>query len=226
LQNLKINLNPRQTAQTLFNFASRGVASQAGVVTSKDCAALVNVFDNFRKKGEGFVTPQRERGRVIQEMQICYLERLKMVPEELTEAIIPLASCLESWFQQFRLFAEPLAENLRDTALLDTSFNSIGIHHYPAKTGGITPHRDFSSSLNLIVIFVLSGDAALYTCQNRKGEAAEKVNCAPGSMVVLRAPRNQAEQRYRPFHYLTSSTTDRYSLIFRQETGPAGAGYA
>ena len=223
-----LGLDPQDIAKNLYDFEQPGATSFADVLSWELCQNIIKVSEAYRLlPGNGFVTPQRERGRVIQEMQICYLERLLQVPPELSSVIAPIAVELEKFFQRLRPYAEPLAGDLlRDTPLLGSSFNSIGIHYYPAQTGGITPHRDFASSLNLIIIFVLSGDAELYICQNRKGEEAKKTICSPRSMVILRAPRNEAEQQYRPFHYLTSSSTDRYSLIFRQETGPSGAGYA
>jgi hypothetical protein len=220
-------IDPRVIAESLYDFNKPGAVSLGNVLPISVCENIINRAETYRLSSNGeFITPQRERGRVIQEMQICYLERLSYVPEELKRVIFPVAAKLEEFFQCLYPYIVPLAKDLRDTPLLGSSFNSVGIHYYPAQTGGITPHRDFANSLNLIVIFVLSGDAELYTCSNRNGDSAKKLDCSPGSMIILRAPRNDDEQKFRPFHYLTSSSVDRYSLIFRQEVGPAGAGYA
>jgi len=123
----------------------------------------------------------------------------------------------------------PLVKQLRDTYSLfykelgnianfySGNINSIGFHHYPANSLGITPHQDYAFDYNLISIFVLEGNASLNVCRDRDKRDSMQLSAAPGSLVLLRAARKPEEQKYRPFHYIDGVKEERYSLIFRQK---------
>lgn len=107
-------------------------------------------------------------------------------------------------------------QKLGESANFTSEINSIGIHHYPANSGGISPHQDYASDKNLISIFVLKGNDPLYLCRDRNKTDTLPLNASPGDLILLRAPRNNAENSLRPFHYLEKLIEERITLIFRQ----------
>ena len=94
--------------------------------------------------------------------------------------------------------------------------NSIGIHHYRNQEEGISPHQDYARDVNLISILSISGKASFLICKGRTKEKAESLELLPGSLVLMRAPRNKKENSLRPFHCIEKVSEERYSIILRQ----------
>jgi len=215
-------LNPQAIVNELYDLSKRGAVGFPNVIKEAACDAIVKAFKQHRHL---FISAERVKGKVIQEVEMCYLERLESIPQQLVEAVSPIVRAFEPFYQQ--LASGELDTELRDSYLFGSSFNSTGVHYYPKGTAGISPHKDFTSSRNLIVIFVLKGDATLYSCKNRKGDNKVLLASTPGSLIILRAARNPKEQKCRPFHVLEGPMSeDRYSLILRQEKGLPGESYA
>jgi len=78
-------------------------------------------------------------------------------------------------------------------------------------------HRDYSTDINLISIFVLGGTAPFYVCADKQGRGKVALHSAPGSLILMRAPRNELENDYRPYHCVGAVEEERFTLLFRQK---------
>lgn len=100
--------------------------------------------------------------------------------------------------------------------------NEATVMRYPTGTGGISPHVDRRRYELLVCIVSLAGVANLRVLADRE-EANMLVSwrCAPGDMVVLRAPRFDNAEDSRPMHAVGSplGPTDRISLSLRMDCG-------
>jgi len=190
----------------IFDMSKTGATGIADIISQTACDAIIKASKIEKRL---FTAPRRVRGKVTQEMETCYLNRFKSVPEHLLATVSQVTS-------EFAGFYKELAQTANFT--LDT-FNSIGIHFYPKGSIGITPHQDFSVSHDLISVFVLSGSALFYKCDDREKTNSEVLTCSPRSLILMRAARNKEEQKKRPYHFIDGPLTeDRYSLVIRQET--------
>lgn len=107
-----------------------------------------------------------------------------------------------------------------------SSLNSIAVHRYWEGSLGITPHRDESGFVNLISVFVLSGTARFYICGARDQYRPQRIRASwhpgAGDLILLRAPRSDAEHAWRPLHGVGPVTAERYTITFRERrTGTA-----
>jgi hypothetical protein len=92
--------------------------------------------------------------------------------------------------------------------------NSFVIQRVKQGLSGIAPHRDFSSSRNLIEIVVLEGEAPFFVC-NPDGSDRLELPSEPGSLILLRGPRNERENVLRPYHGVGETKSDRYTALLR-----------
>ena len=97
------------------------------------------------------------------------------------------------------------------------SFNSMVLQRYEEGSIGITPHRDGSSFINLVCVFVIDGRGRFYVCSDRSGRDARDVDVSPGNVIVMRAPRLFSSEDNRPFHYVTDIREMRYTFGLRQK---------
>ncbi len=93
-------------------------------------------------------------------------------------------------------------------------FNEISLQKYNAGSIGITAHLDSARCQNLIVIFVLKGEAKFATCKDRSGTDAHDVNPKPGNVILMRASGFD-ESDFRPFHFLSDVTEERIAFGLR-----------
>jgi hypothetical protein len=101
-----------------------------------------------------------------------------------------------------------------ETAL---GFNSMVLQRYEKGSIGITPHRDGSSFINLVCVFVIDGRGRFYVCSDRSGRDAREVDASPGNVIVMRAPGLFSSEDNRPFHYVTDIRETRYTFGLRQK---------
>lgn len=101
-----------------------------------------------------------------------------------------------------------------ETAL---GFNSMVLQRYEKGSIGITPHRDGSSFINLVCVFVINGRGRFYICSDRSGRDAREVNASPGNVIVMRAPGLFSSEDNRPFHYVTGIRETRCTFGLRQK---------
>ena len=148
------------------------------------------------------------RGPVIQEMKTLYLE---------TRQENDLPTFFRDRIEQFKKEYTEFYQRMAKAALFNESeFNSLGIHCYPEGSIGITPHQDFTRDHNLVTSFVLSGNAPFYVARTREKEGAQRFDTPPGSLIFMRAARDECEQTGRPFHYLEGPLEEeRYSILIR-----------
>jgi len=92
--------------------------------------------------------------------------------------------------------------------------NSVVVNRFERGSTGITPHRDENKYINVIYIFVISGEAAFYVCTDRKKSCVEELPAMPGSLILLRAQRN-ANEKGRPMHAVGPVTKERHTISFR-----------
>ena len=92
------------------------------------------------------------------------------------------------------------------------ALNSIGIHKFEKGTIGILRHVDDDRYVNLIAAFVLTDDSSFTVF----GEKDAVLYPSAGSVVLLRAPRSDAELYLRPEHAVGVQGDDRYSIVVRE----------
>lgn len=93
--------------------------------------------------------------------------------------------------------------------------NSIGIHKYPVREGGLGYHRDYASNINLIATVTLKGSSNLFYAENIDGKNEFPILLNGGDLFLIRGPRNEAENSIRPYHKVESVGQERYAILFR-----------
>ena len=96
--------------------------------------------------------------------------------------------------------------------------NSIGYHKYFVGEIGITPHYDHSWFVNLVSVFVISGKGKFSIYKKRDSEeGSTEIQSLEGSLTLMRHPRNESENIFRPLHCIEKITEERVSAILRQD---------
>ncbi|MDO8511477.1 MAG: hypothetical protein Q7S55_04905 [Nanoarchaeota archaeon] len=205
-------INIEEIVQRLFDFSTLGALSIPEILTDY---ARTELLAGIAASRHLFRAVEREKKKsgVIQEMRTFYLERLQEQGEELPQILRnPLKALTEEYA---KIYAEIAAKG----NFTSQKFSSIGIHHYPVGSAGITPHQDYAADTNLIASFVLQGNAPFGICKNRQKEGALYLEASPGTLILMRAARNEQEQAARPFHFLEGPVQEeRYSLLIRDRT--------
>jgi len=93
-------------------------------------------------------------------------------------------------------------------------FNATVLQKYEKGSIGITPHRDSLRYINLVCIFIISGQGKFFVCSNRLGSDAVELNATVGNVIILRAP-GFLHSNKRPFHYVTDILETRYTFGLR-----------
>ncbi|MBS3093368.1 hypothetical protein J4456_02175 [Candidatus Pacearchaeota archaeon] len=190
--------------ENLYNFDSIGALSLDGVLTTTG----INELNSFARTYNELTKVKEMQGKVRQDMRTKYfydIDEHTFSPQE----FLPL----QKFVDEYSLIYSEIAKKANFNG---TSFNALGIHHYGENSQGITPHQDFSTDRDLISIFILIGQDPLYVCLDRKKNGSIALAQNPGSLVLLRAARQESEQKYRPIHYLNPVTSERYTLIVRK----------
>lgn len=91
---------------------------------------------------------------------------------------------------------------------------------YKAGSKGISPHRDFSSSKNLIGIYVVLGGKYFYVASDKEKNNEIKFDTPDNSLILMRAPRTKEENDMRPYHYVNFTEEERIVIVFREESNP------
>lgn len=190
----------------LYDMKRSGMLSYPLLLTESGRQELLT---NIKLAQHLFTPAAAVYGVTKQNMNTLYLDNndLSKLPEE-------LRASLNGFRQEYNVVHQQIAKKAKFKI---KDFNSIGIHQYPLGAEGIAPHRDFKQSVNLITIFVLEGWAPVYSCKDRTLEGAVAVDRSPGTVIFMRAARNEKEQEYRPFHAVGAVNEERYSLIFRTD---------
>lgn len=201
-------INAMRRALARLQAPTRRVAS-LDFLTSAEIDALRIYADRqaFRT-----ATPQIEhRGnRVFQDFDVCF-------PAPREDAFAGLARLLEAALDaaSASLPEPPLAPGI--------TLNDFAIQRYPAGSRGIGVHRDGRRYRGIVVIVTLAGDSRLFTCADRQGRDARRINDRPGRIVLLSAEGFAAREGEdaRPLHGVDHVRSGRLSLGFRCLPGAA-----
>ncbi len=118
-----------------------------------------------------------------------------------------LEKLLEKKFAELSTY--PFSEQLR--------FNELVAQRYNITPEGISAHRDFKSSINLIALFVLEGKGRFCVCESRAGENPRTIRNRPGDLVLMRGPGFLASD-IRPFHFVDRIISRRTIFVLRQDS--------
>ena len=100
--------------------------------------------------------------------------------------------------------------------------NEAGVARYRPGSIGITPHLDGKWYRRLVAVITVYGTARFTVCRDRAGEAIERWDAGPGSLVLMRAPGLGGSKDGRPFHTVDGPRRGtRCSVGFRMNTRPA-----
>jgi len=151
-------------------------------------------------------TPQIEhRGnRVFQDFDVCF-------PAPRDGTFAALACLLETSLgsASARMTTSPLEPGI--------TLNDFAIQRYPAGSRGIGVHRDGRRYRGIVVIVTLSGGSRLFTCDDRQGRGARRIDDQPGRIVLLSAEgfAGREGEGARPLHGVDQVRMGRLSLGFR-----------
>ncbi len=93
--------------------------------------------------------------------------------------------------------------------------NSFGMHIYGAASEGIGLHRDRSVDRNLILSYTVAGNAPFRVADTEEGDGERAYPVGQGSLVLMRAPRNDMEKPLRPYHAAGVARTERLTVLLR-----------
>lgn len=151
-------------------------------------------------------TPQIEhRGnRVFQDFEVCF-------PAPRDGVFAQLATLLETSLEAAAalMTSPPLSAGI--------ALNDFAIQRYPARSRGIGIHRDGKRYRGIVVIVTLAGNSRLFTCDDRQGGGARRIDDRPGRIVLLSAEGFAAREGEdaRPLHGVDQVRSGRLSLGFR-----------
>jgi hypothetical protein len=142
--------------------------------------------------------------RVFQDFDVCF-------PAPREGAFAKLAGLLETSL-------DAASASLPDPPLAPAIlFDDFAIQRYPAGSRGIGIHRDGRRYRGIVVIVTLAGGSRLFTCDDRQGHGARRVDDRPGRIVLLSAEGFAAREGEdaRPLHGVDRVGSGRLSLGFR-----------
>lgn len=137
---------------------------------------------------------------------------------DLTTEIPPGGSLMSLSRALNELIGEAL-DGMRAPPLRDFEINDYIVQRYPAGCAGMSPHRDHIRYTGLVVIVMLGGAGRFLVCDDRAGANEREIPCAPGDLLLMRAPGFQGRGD-RPFHAVRDITEDRYILGLRHDARP------
>jgi hypothetical protein len=110
---------------------------------------------------------------------------------------------------------------LHENTGINRNFNSISIQRYMPDYKGITPHMDFAKDRDIVSLFCIHGAADFGVCDDKHKANPRLLDSSPGSLILLRAPRNEKDKRdksWRPYHFVENIQSERYSIGIRHVT--------
>ncbi len=194
------------TAGELYNPDNIGAVSISGFLSESVREDLLREIKNCQNS---FTVAPREYLNALQEFDHLYLGE---ADEKKTEGDFPWIFCLRDFYAGF------YRKLSRYAGFSAGSLNSIEIKRYPKDSLGLTPHMDQSAFVNLISVFVLEGEAPFYIYGQDRKTVLSELDSSPGSLILLRAPRNRQERDLRPMHGVGRVTQERYTITFREQS--------
>lgn len=181
----------------LFDPEREGALSLQGVLSESFRRGML---DEMKRLEPSFVTNPRVYMNAVQEMRfLAWTDRGE------TPMIAELDGCYDGFYA-----------SLSEEAGFQQAERCLHLLRYWPGSSGIGLHRDESKYRNIVSIFVVEGDAPFYVANVRDMDRARVVDASPGSLVLLRAPRSDAEKSMRPFHAVGEVKQGRYVAAFCQ----------
>ena len=191
--------------QEIYDPSHIGAVVLDGLLDEEFCEGIARSLVDTRENYDLFGVSKNKQGHVYQDMQTFYCEdaesRASFPPEF-------------AFYMDFLYAIDSL--NRENLNFQKRANDSIGVHFYPQGSAGISPHRDYASDINLISIYCMSGEADFCVARTRDREGEVRHRVKQGSVIFMRAAREDSEQDLRPFHYVENVDSDRYSIIFRE----------
>jgi hypothetical protein len=185
----------------IYDPAHVGVVVIPDVLSPHECRTLL---DDILRFDDQFEVRNNDYGKVAQEADLLYLGPVDPHRKDLDiPSLASFVSCYNSWF-----------DGLGAVAGFRGEANSIRIHRFHAGSLGLTAHQDYTYNTCAISATVLEGDSDFLGGRSREGPF-ENFSAPPGSMILMRGPRNPEELNLRPFHAVTNITKTRYSVCLR-----------
>ncbi len=200
---------PREIAQSLARLAEEDAAS-IDLLSPGGCADLLAASAELSYRDARPVIGTGER-EVHQDFEIC-------MPVPDGSLFHDCRDALE------RLLARALDVMPAPPLAVPPRLNDLVVQRYPARSRGITAHRDHLCYRDLVAIVTFAGQARFFVSTDRSGENAREVPVPPGSLLLMRAP-GFAGRDDRPFHFLSGVSEERLCLGLRHDVRTeAGAG--
>ena len=168
------------------------------------------------------------RRALHQEVRACPFQpvpgEIGPVRQETEECVIP--SPMDGYPLVARLSGELVAlvrDHGRAVAGLEAWVPTAAfVQRYRPGALGITPHLDGRRFGLLVAVFTSKGSARFSIHETRSGPVVARLEAAPGSLVLLRAPGLAGVDDGRPFHSVGGPPDQgRYSVSFRMDTRQA-----
>lgn len=200
-------IDVEKIVRELFNFSELGALSVQDVLTEEGRKELLEGI--LTAKDLFWRVPRDVGGKVIQEMDTVYIERVRDKIAQFPLFITRIDQLCAEYAEVYKKIAD--AAQFREK-----EFSSVGVHYYWTGSEGITPHQDYKADKNIIASFVIRGCAPFCVCADRHKRNSKQLDSSPGSIIFMRAARCEEEQPLRPFHYLVGPMTeDRYTILIR-----------
>ncbi|MCF7865331.1 MAG: hypothetical protein K9M11_02390 [Candidatus Pacebacteria bacterium] len=107
------------------------------------------------------------------------------------------------------------------------ALDDLTLQYYPQSKPedlfALSPHRDQSGFINLVVVFLVYGPSAFFICKDREGTTPiepQEIQSNPGDIVVMRAGGFNKDTSLRPCHFVgrVENSEGRLTLALRQIT--------
>ena len=194
--------DPRVIAGELYNPDKIGGISIEGFLEEDFRLRLLEEI----KQGH-WIKAKREYKKAVQDFHYFNLGE----EDENPQSGFPLVNLMKELYNQLY---KALA---REASFQTGGINSISVQKYLKGSLGITPHRDEARYKNLVSNFILEGEGDFCICEDREKSNSIRLVSGPGSLILMRAPRNSGEQDLRPMHYVDRVERERYIIGLRDK---------
>jgi len=182
----------------LYDFSKAGTLSIKGFLKEPFRQALLSEM-----KQQSYVKAPREYLNAIQELEYVDIKSAEQI-----EAMSNVINLLHAYSHMHDAVAK--IANFSKARL------AITLQRYWEGSIGLTPHMNPAAKYkNIVSIYVVDGEALFYTCKDKSGNGRRVIESSPGSMILMRAPRNDDEKELRPLHGVGTVTKERYVIGIR-----------
>lgn len=201
-------INVESIAQELYDPQKPGVIAVPHFLTESFC---VEARAEFRRNKTLFWDAPLVEGTSRQELKVHYSGPADGTTEG-NDQFRAIGRLRESYAQFYKQLSN------RCGFWQGSIINSQGLHWYQEGSCGMGVHRDYTKDINLLTLFVLSGNASFSVYRDKqKSKSLYEVETKEGMLVLMRGPRNPNENDLRPYHEIGEVKAERMCVIFRQK---------